>query len=253
MINVSIIGGGNVAYHLIKHLLRIKDVRLVQLYNRSLESIHQFKEVVQITSDISTLKKADVFIISVTDNAIMSVSEAIPHSNCLVVHTSGSIDMNSLNSKNRKGVFYPLQTFSKQKEINFSNVPICIEAANENDYLLLQNLAEKVSKKVYRISSQQRQYLHVSAVFVCNFVNHMYTIGHSICKEHNIPFEILHPLILETAEKIKLLDPTAAQTGPAKRKDTVTIQHHLNLISTQYQKLYKQLTESIIRHNEKTL
>lgn len=253
MIKVSILGGGNVAFHLIKQLLQLKDVELVQVYSRSVATVNQFKSDVKITSEISTLEKADVYIIAVTDNAISAISESIPHTNSLVVHTSGSVDMNLLSSKNRRGVFYPLQTFSKQKEVDFSTIPICIESADEKDYQVLHNLASRLSKSVYQISSQQRQYLHVSAVFVCNFVNHMYTLGHSICKEHNIPFEILHPLIFETAEKIKLLEPKDAQTGPAIRHDSITINNHLNLISTAYKDIYKQLTESIIKHNEKTL
>lgn len=253
MIKVSIFGGGNVAYHLILQLLNIKDVELVQVYNRSIAAIHQFNTQVEIIAELSALKKADLYIIAVTDNAIETISNALPFTNCLVVHTSGSVAMNVLNSKNRRGVFYPLQTFSKQKKIDFSTIPICLEAENKNDVKLLHTLASKLSTKVYTISSHQRQYLHIAAVFVCNFVNHMYLIGNQICKEHNIPFEILQPLIQETAEKIKNMDPKNAQTGPAKRNDTVTIQNHLKLISAEYNELYKQLTASIIKNNEETL
>lgn len=253
MINVSILGGGNVAYHLIQYLLSLKDVNVVQVYNRTIATINQFNNEVEIINELSALKKADIYIIAVTDNAIEAISKAIPFSNSLVVHTSGSMEMNLLNSKNRRGVFYPLQTFSKQKEIDFSTVPICIEAEHDNDLELLHTVASKLSRNVYTISSQQRQYLHIAAVFVCNFVNHMYTIGHHICKDHNIPFEILQPLIKETAEKIKTIDPKSAQTGPAKRNDSITIQNHLKLISYEYKELYKQLTESIIKNNEETL
>jgi predicted short-subunit dehydrogenase-like oxidoreductase (DUF2520 family) len=182
----------------------------------------------------------------VTDNVISEVSSQLPFKNKLVVHTSGSSELSVLDAKNRKGVFYPLQTFSKDKEIDFTSIPLCLEAENEEDFKILENLAQLISENVFTISSEQRKSLHVAAVFVCNFVNHMYTIGNKICKENNVPFGVLQPLIIETAHKITSLKPEEAQTGPALRNDTKTINKHLEFLQdSNYQELYKLLTQSI--------
>ena len=149
--------------------------------------------------NLTDIPNADVTIIAVSDDAIAEVSSKIPNS--LVVHTSGSVAMNSLNNKGRKGVFYMLQTFSKNKTVDFSEVPFCLEAENEKDYILLELLANLIGKKVYAINSEQRKALHIAAVFVNNFTNHMYKTGSDICAENNVPFAILEPLIKETADQ----------------------------------------------------
>ena len=132
-----------------------------------------------------------------------------------------------------------LQTFSKDKEIDFSEIPFCLEAENEKDYNLLKTLALSIGQKVYSISSKQRKTIHVAAVFVNNFTNHLYKIGNDICKQNNVPFEILLPLIKETSLKIEQLEPKNAQTGPAIRKDKKTINNHLNLLNDDQQEIYK--------------
>ena len=167
----------------------------------------------------------------------------------MVVHTSGSVAMNSLNNNGRKGVFYMLQTFSKNKIVDFSEVPFCLEAENEKDYILLELLANLIGKKVYAINSEQRKALHIAAVFVNNFSNHMYKIGSDICAENNVPFAILEPLIKETASKIETLSPAEAQTGPAIRKDQRTINEHLALLNKQQQEIYTTVTKSIQNGN----
>ena len=246
MIKVVIIGSGNVAQHLIKVMQIAANANLVQIFARNKESLLHLIDEDKITSDYNTIKEADVYIISVSDNAIAEVAENLPFKNLLVVHTSGSSELSVLDAKNRKGVFYPLQTFSKSKEIDYSSIPLCLEAENETDLLLLEQLANTITQKSYRISSEQRKSLHVAAVFVCNFVNHMYTIGNQICEDNKVPFEILHPLIQETAQKILTLSPIEAQTGPALRNDTKTINKHLEFLQeSNYQELYKLLTQSI--------
>lgn len=246
MIKVVIIGSGNVAQHLIKVMQIAANVNLVQVFARNKKSINHLVKDDKITSDYNAIKEADVYIISVSDNAIAEVAENLPFKNRLVVHTSGTSELSVLDDKNRKGVFYPLQTFSKFKEIDFSSIPICLEAENEEDFKTLQSLSQNISEKVFPISSEQRKSLHVAAVFVCNFVNHMYTIGNQICEEHNVPFEVLKPLIMETAQKISTLKPEDAQTGPALRNDTKTINKHLEFLQeSNYQELYKLLTQSI--------
>ncbi len=246
MIKVVIIGSGNVAQHLIKVMQTAVNVNLVQVFARNKESVLHLIAEDKITCNYNDIKDADVYIISVLDNAIAEVSNNLPFTNRLVVHTSGTSELSVLDSKNRKGVFYPLQTFSKDKEIDFTSIPICLEAENKEDFKTLENVAQILSQKVFAISSEQRKSLHVAAVFVCNFVNHMYAIGNQICEEHNVPFEVLQPLIMETAQKISTLTPEEAQTGPAFRNDTKTINKHLEFLQeSNYQELYKLLTQSI--------
>lgn len=245
MIKVAIIGGGNVATHLANAFNKTDEVSLVQVYARNIEQIEHLKEVTSITNSIELLTKADVYIIAVSDDAIGDVSRKIEQKNGLVVHTSGSVAMQSLQNTGRKGIFYLLQSFSKDKEVNFNKIPFCLEAENEEDLQLLETLAKTIGKKIYRINSEQRKRLHVAAVFVNNFTNHMYKIGADICNEHQVPFEVLLPLIQETAQKITELSPDAAQTGPAKRNDQKTIQDHLALLNAEQQEIYKLITKSI--------
>lgn len=246
MIKVVLLGSGNVAQHLVQVMLKTAGIELVKVFARDKNSIAHLIAKDRITSNYNEIKEADVYIISVSDNAITEVSSNLPFKNRLVVHTSGTSELSVLDDKNRKGVFYPLQTFSKSKAVDFSIIPICLETENESDYKTLETLANLISKKAYAISSEQRKSLHVAAVFVCNFVNHLYQIGNQICEENKVPFEILHPLILETASKITELSPKEAQTGPALRKDTITIEKHIEFLqNSNYKEIYTLLTQSI--------
>ena len=245
MIDVILFGNGNVAIQLAKAFIKSDFCKLIQVYSRSTPNKYFDKKNISTTQDINTIKDADVYIIAISDDAISEFSKKLKFKNKLVVHTSGSVALNDLQCDANKGVFYPLQSISKQKKISFKNIPICLETENEKDYILLETLAKSISKKIYKINSEQRKSLHVSAVFVNNFTNHLYKIGEDICKKQNVDFEILKPLILETAKKIKNLSPKNAQTGPAIRKDTNTIKKHLELLNTHQQKIYTLLTNSI--------
>ncbi|MDX6182964.1 Rossmann-like and DUF2520 domain-containing protein [Flavobacterium sp. Fl-77] len=252
MIRITLIGSGNVAQHLIQAFAKSELVDIVQVFSRQEETLSHLLDPTQIVTDYSALQESDAYIIAVADNAISSVSEQLPFKNRLVVHTSGTVSLNALDPKNRRGVFYPLQTFSKNAAVDFSVIPFCLETENHSDYSVLETVAKSISNAVFPISSEQRKALHVSAVFVNNFTNHLYQIGHEICKEHQVPFEILKPLIEETAQKIKILNPADAQTGPAKRNDSSTIEAHLDYLTNENQKnIYKLLTQSI-QHNGKT-
>lgn len=253
MIRITLIGSGNVAQHLIKAFTKSEGIEIGQVFSRKKESLVHLIDSDKIVTNLSDFKEADLYVIAITDDAIAEVSAQLPFQNQLVVHTSGTSSIDVLNSKNRKGVFYPLQTFSKNKTVDFSVIPICLEAENETDYSVLETVAKSISNAVFSISSEQRKALHVSAVFVNNFTNHLYQIGQEICNEHQMSFEILKPLIQETADKIKTLNPIDAQTGPAKRNDFGTIEAHLNYLTNENQKqIYKTLTQSI-QHNGKTL
>lgn len=246
MIKIAIIGSGNVAQHLILAFENANEIKLSQVFSRNKKTVSHLINVDKIIDDFKNLADADVYIIAVSDDVIDQVSNQILFTDKLVVHTSGGVSIDVLNNKNRKGVFYPLQSFTKNRAISFSEIPICIEANNENDYLILKNLAELLSKKVYKINSAQRKSLHISAVFVNNFVNHLYKIGNDICNENEVDFDILKPLILETANKIMTISPHDAQTGPAKRNDSTVINSQLDFLSNHNQKeIYKILTHSI--------
>lgn len=252
MVSIVIIGSGNVAQHLITAFLQSNEVELVQVFSRQKEKVSHLISLDKIVSDYTEIKSADVYLLAVSDNVIAEVSEKLPFENRLVVHTSGSMPMEVLNIKNRRGVFYPLQTFTKNKSVDFKAIPICLEAETENDFLTLKTVAQSISSRVESISSEQRKALHVAAVFVCNFVNHLYQMGQKICEEHNLSFELLQPLIIETAQKITQLSPKEAQTGPAKRNDTTTINAHLHFLTDANQKeMYQLLTKSIIDHGKK--
>ena len=248
MISLTIIGSGNVAHHLIKAFSDSKNVSLKQIFCRKKTAEYDAFDVF-ITDNYEKMIETDVYIIAVSDHSIFEVSEQIPFENKLVVHTSGSNFMEGLGMNNRKGVFYPLQTFSKKRQLDFTQIPICIETENKTDLVILENLGKSLGSKTYYIDGQQRKALHVSAVFVNNFTNHLYKLGNDICIENNIPFEILLPLINETAEKLQDLEPQNAQTGPAKRQDFATISSHLKFLKHSDNKhLYETLTQSIIQN-----
>ncbi|WP_417882172.1 Rossmann-like and DUF2520 domain-containing protein [Xanthomarina gelatinilytica] len=246
MITVSIIGAGNVATHLFKAFSKTKTVSVKQWYSRDLNKISSFKNKVEIVADLNGLAEADIYIIAVSDDAISSVSEALPFKDRLVVHTSGSVGIYDLDKKNRRAVFYPLQTFSKEAKVDFKQVPICIETIGKKDYPQLKSLAEALGSPHYRVNSDQRKALHLAAVFVNNFTNQLYRVAHEITELEGVEFDILKPLILETAKKVQTMSPYMAQTGPAKRNDKKTIKRHLKqLKNEQHKAIYNLLTNTI--------
>lgn len=252
MVKVCIIGSGNVAQHLIAAFEAADATELVQVFSRDKSKVSHLVAPEKVTDAFHTLLDADLYVIAVTDGAIASVSSQLPFSDKLVAHTSGSMPMDVIDGKNRRAVFYPLQTFTKNKPVNFKEIPICLEAEHEADYAVLTKAASAISGVVQTIDSAQRKALHVAAVFVCNFVNHLYAIGNDICRENQVEFDILKPLIAETANKIRLLSPDQAQTGPAARNDRETIDAHLSFLEDEpRKKLYETLTQSIIQHGKK--
>ncbi|MFM9402524.1 Rossmann-like and DUF2520 domain-containing protein [Myroides odoratimimus] len=249
MISISILGSGKVAHHLILNFLEHDNICLQQVYARTPNKVKDLVSHNQIISDINELKPADIFIIAVSDDAIEEVSSTIPLKDAFVVHTSGTMPMNSIATTSRKGVFYMLQTFSIDKEVDFSLIPYCIEASNKQDFELLEKLALSFSERVYKISTDQRQSIHLAAVFVNNFTNHLFKLGEDICKENMVPFDILKPLILETATKVQTLSPREAQTGPAARNDQGTIDRHLEALNDPIKKEIYQLITNSIQNN----
>ena len=250
MIKIVLFGSGNVATQLAKAFLKSDAVKIIQVFSRNNSIPFLKNHQIEIINDLQQLKKADIYLIAISDDAIASFSQKIPFKNVLTVHTSGAVPLQVITAE-KKGVFYPLQSISKSKKINFKKVPICIEASSKKDRKLLKKLAKSISDKVYKIDSEQRKNLHVAAVFVNNFVNHLYAIAEEICVEKNVPFKILQPLIKETAKKTEKLSPYQAQTGPAKRRDKKTIAKHVKLLNEEQQKIYKLLTSSITKKHSK--
>lgn len=248
MISVVILGAGNVATHVFYALNKAKNITVAQWFNRDLKRIQPYKNRVSITDDFNKLVDADIYILAISDDAISKFSKQLTLNDKLVVHTSGTVGIHDLDKKHRRGVFYPLQTFSKDHHIDFKDVPICIEALEKNDLQILKDIAEAIGSTYYKINTEQRQILHLSAVYVNNFTNQLYRIAHEISDAKGINFDILKPLILETAKKVQIMSPFMAQTGPAKRNDKKTIKKHLKLIENKDHKaIYELLTNSIIK------
>ncbi|GER59216.1 Rossmann-like and DUF2520 domain-containing protein [Patiriisocius marinus] len=253
MIDVVLIGHGNVGSHLARVFTSTKGINLIQVFStRKFDNVNPL-ESIRIVDLAELNKTAEVYIVAVPDDAISKVSNTLSLENKLVVHTSGSVSMNEISSKHRRGVFYPLQTFSKGTTVDFSEIPVCLEAENKQDLNLLKKLGHLVSKNVSEISSKERSEMHVAAVFVNNFVNELYHISEDIMKEHNLDFKLFKPLIKETANKVQSLSPASAQTGPAKRNDKKTIERHLGQLKNKdHKEIYELLTKSIInrRNND---
>jgi len=229
--DIVLLGSGNVATHFGKALSHAGH-RIVQVYSRDLAHAAVLADALNTSAidDLATVDPAaDVYLIAVKDDAIGQVAAQLPASlKGAVVHTAGSVEMNVLALQARTyGVIYPVQTFSVAKPVYFSEVPLALEASDEITYTRLAELAASLSIRVFPCDSRQRLALHMAAVFACNFTNHLYAIGAAILREHALDFDLIRPLILETAEKVMEHQPEDVQTGPAVRHDTGTIQKHL--------------------------
>ncbi|MCK5677456.1 MAG: DUF2520 domain-containing protein [Flavobacteriaceae bacterium] len=246
MIKVVLLGAGNVAFYLANVLTMSKKIDFIQRYSRNNINDKYFDKKIPKTNNINNLFKADIYIIAINDDAITNFSKQLIFTEGLVVHTSGSIPMNALKCKAKKGVLYPLQTFSINHKVKYNQIPICIETENKKDKELLNSLAKCLSKNVYEIISSQREKLHIAAVFANNFSNYMFKLANDICDENNISFDILKPLIEETANKIKKINPIEAQTGPAKRNDNKVIENHLSQLNENQKEIYTLVSKSII-------
>lgn len=254
---IVILGAGNLATQLSLALYE-NGLEVIQVYSRTMESAEALAKKINAKATNSLqdiIPNADLYIFALSDKALQPVLDGIPFSIEKLVHTAGSIPMDIFaNYADNYGVFYPLQTFSKNRKVDFSNIPICIEANNEDLRNELLELGRKVSSNIHNISSEQRKQLHLAAVFTCNFANHMYSIGQELLSEKNVDFNLLQPLIKETAEKITELDPISAQTGPAVRFDEEIMNSHEKSLkdSPDFQKMYRFVSESIYKmHSSK--
>jgi len=252
--SIVILGAGNVAFHLTRALIE-NTCNVRQIFNRTLEHAREIGEANRIsyTDKISEIEKADIYIIASADSGIEEFSHYIPYDDVLVVHTSGSSPMFVLKGDYRKGVFYPLQTFSKERTMRYDNIPFFIEAENPEDLKTLNDLGNRISNEVHELNFASRMQVHMTGVWANNFVNHLYYIAGNICEQNNVPFDVLLPLIQETANKVIEMSPKDAQTGPAKRGDQVIIDRHLEALQddSRLLQIYQILTDSIKRVYEK--
>lgn len=249
---VTLIGAGNVAHHL-GLALRSKGVEILQVFSRNSDKANHLASITssEAISDLSKVAASDLVVLAVSDQAIPEVSAALARflpEDTFVVHTSGATPSAFIAGHFRRyGVFYPLQTFSTGREVDFGEIPICVHAGTEPGLLELEALARRISRSVHRVNDEQRRWLHLTAVVVNNFPNHLYHLACEVLSDQHLPFDLLKPLILETARKVQDHPPAAMQTGPARRGDRATIEAHLRLLE-QYpglREVYEALTRSI--------
>jgi len=254
---ITLIGAGRVATHLAK-VLQLQH-KIVQIFSRNLQHAQTLADQVnaQAIDDVQQLDaQTDLVIIAVSDQAIHSVIDSIaPHlAENLIVHTSGSTALSILEQRHpRAGVFYPLQTFSMERDVNWTDTPLFVEAVQPQDLTLLTELANSLSQRVYQYSSTQRLTLHLAAVFACNFSNYCYDMAKQIVDAEQVDFSLLYPLILETANKATANHPKDMQTGPAMRGDQNILSMHSQLLADSnrpdLQNIYSLISESILKRH----
>ena len=252
---ISFIGAGNVATHLALALYRA-GYETSQIYSRTEVSAKMLTDKINTTytTCIEELKQdSDLYILSLADQATEQIAGKLRLTSGIVVHTAGSLPMAILKGAAKNyGVFYPFQTFSKKVSVDFKQIPVCIEANNEETSNLLCEVASDITAKVLRINSEQRAFLHLCGVFSCNFVNHMLSIADKFCDKQHLDFSLLEPLVKETIKKAFTNKPSEVQTGPAVRNDRNIIKKQIDLLSCEpkIQDIYKLLSQSIFEFSD---
>jgi predicted short-subunit dehydrogenase-like oxidoreductase (DUF2520 family) len=262
--SVSFIGSGNLAWHLATALDNT-EFAVREVYSRKSRNAQALVERLYQADVMQSLDFSDstssIFIIAITDDDIEEVSQQIIlPTNAILVHTSGSQPLSVLaNSKTQNtGVFYPLQTFSKGQKVDFKEIPIFIESEDSVTEKVLLTMAKSISKRVQKISSEDRKALHVAAVFAANFTNHMLTLSKEIMVKNKLNFDLLKPLIAETLNKGLTIGPEKSQTGPAKRGDLEILDKHVEFLGNAdnnqdsgVAEIYKIVSQHIIDHYNK--
>lgn len=253
-----LIGAGNVGWHL-GHLLFQKGYSVLQVISRTESSCREL--ATRLHAGFSTRldqlhKDAGIIIIAVPDGQISKVISRTDFGNSFVVHTAGSVPMEVFRGKAvHYGVLYPLMTFTRNKPVDYSAIPLLIEANTDENVKKLLAFAKTLSEEVRPVSSETRKILHLAAVFACNFPNHMVALAEHLLSRNGIAFGIMKPLIRETADKLNTMSPLSAQTGPAMRNDRSTMANHLKLLSDEAEiaGLYRQISKSIITFTAKKI
>ncbi len=255
MKSLVVVGSGNVGTRL-AHALKPQGYEIIQVYSRSLHNAKVLAdqlscEAVNQVDFISP--KGDLYLVSLADDAYPSFVQHFKKTEALIVHTSGSLEMDVLEPCSPNyGVLYPFQSFSKDRMIDLSMVPFLIDASNDESLDDVAAIADSLSKQVYHLNDEQRRIYHLTGVFANNFVNRLYHIAADICEEEDLDFDLLKPLIRETAEKAIIGSPREMQTGPAKRKDEQILNIHYKMLASDVdqQKIYQVLSESIMKAQE---
>jgi predicted short-subunit dehydrogenase-like oxidoreductase (DUF2520 family) len=247
--SIALIGTGRVA-HQLGAALHDQGVRIEGVYGRTTAGAEKLADKLdaRVLENLSDLIQADLILLTVSDDAVPEVSRQLnPRNKGLVAHTSGAVPLSALEGIKRKAVFYPLQSFSLDKHIVWENVPFCLEAENDEDLNGLGDLAELLSQRIHVLTSDQRKSLHLAAVFANNFANLMFELSEDLLAKAEIDRSILHPLILETANKVLMQSAKVSQTGPAARGDKQTIEMHRALLGegNSYREIYDRLTNEI--------
>lgn len=254
--SVVFIGAGNVATHLSKRLNEA-GFPILQVFSRTENSARILADMVNAgwTTNVAELiPNADIYILALKDSVLVPFLENAQLRGKFLIHCSGSLSIDILKDFTpHAGVFYPLQTFSESRKINFTEVPVFLEFSSKVMKQRLDAIARKLTKKVYYVDSHQRMILHIAAVFTCNFVNHFYTVAQQILIENNLDFEYLRPILEETLDKTKILNPFDAQTGPAVRNDSNIIDKHIKMLADHpdIQKIYSMISEHIYKLHQK--
>ncbi len=254
LISVFFIGSGRIAAHLADAFSKT-DIELKGVHSKNHSNAKAFADKFQIPyfEDIQQIpKNVDVYILAVNDDQIELVSSLI-NVNGIVAHCSGLKDLNSIKKSENKAVIWPLQSFSKDKKVNFKEIPILLEANSDENYRIIEALTERISHKLIECSSEKRRFYHLAAVFVNNFSNHLFVQAEEILSKQNLDYKLLLPLMKESIEKLNYLSPKESQTGPAARGDESTMAKHLNLLSENKtaKEIYSLISHSIQNHQNK--
>jgi predicted short-subunit dehydrogenase-like oxidoreductase (DUF2520 family) len=253
---VGFIGSGKVATQL-AIALNEKRIEVTQVYSRNIDNATVLAEKVDASAIVSITdfnKDLDLIIVSISDSAFKLLDLSSVAKDTIVVHTSGSLSIDVLEQQDNYGVFYPLQTFNMFDKPDWNKIPICIETSNERIGEKLKILAKVLSNNIYDINSTERANLHLAAVFVCNFTNSMYAIGEELLDKNKISFDLLRPLIEETANKVMTKSPKILQTGPAVRNDKSIIKKHIDKLEAtpDYADIYRLMTNVIYKQQNNT-
>jgi predicted short-subunit dehydrogenase-like oxidoreductase (DUF2520 family) len=255
--NIAILGSGNVAWHL-SAALENAGHEITEVYSRNLQHATRITDrlyATEATDDLDFAEsKARLFIIAVSDHAIAEVADAvILPENSILVHTSGSMPLEILeySSASYTGIFYPLQTLSKDRELDFSDVSILLESEDQETLKVLKKLASSLSSPYYNVKSKDRKAVHVAAVFASNFTNHLIGIAEEIMNRQGLDMEMLKPLIIEQISKCLQIGAKASQTGPAVREDFSTLEAHHQFLNynEQLAEIYRLISQDILDGN----
>ena len=252
---IVIVGSGNVAESLAQAIAEAEGLELVQIFARNEERGRKVAELAYTEWNNSELAEADLYLISVSDNAVEGCAKSlhIPQ-NAVIAHTAGCCPIDALAPHTHRAVFYPFQTFSVGRKVDFTKGYIFVEGATDHALRTVEEAAHALTAKVLPADTVRRAVIHLSGVFACNFANAMYANAAEVLAKEGLPFDIVAPIIEETAKKVvESQDPAQSQTGPARRGDTQTLERHRRMLAEEPEKreIYDKISEDIW-HRTKT-